>query len=80
VARVRGSKLQALRKQLFAEEPLCRECRKHGLTRAASIRDHIKPLAEGGTDAPSNIQPLCGDCSRVKTQEESKRGRERVAR
>lgn len=75
--RVRGRRLQALRARLFANEPLCRTCVQAGRTRAATIRDHIVPLAEGGTDDDSNIQPLCKDCSDAKTREESKRGMRR---
>lgn len=73
--RMRGTTLQNARRELFDREPLCRECRKHDRTTAATIRDHIVPLAEGGTDDDSNIQPLCQDCSDLKTQQESKRGR-----
>ena len=58
-----------LRDVLFAKEPLCRTCGA-----AATIRDHIIPIAEGGTDDSSNIQALCKDCSDAKTHQESKRG------
>ena len=30
--------------------------------RAASEVDHIVPIAEGGTDDPSNLRSLCHDC------------------
>jgi 5-methylcytosine-specific restriction endonuclease McrA len=33
------------------------------------------PLAEGGPDAPTNVQALCQDCSDAKTEIESRRGR-----
>jgi 5-methylcytosine-specific restriction enzyme A len=69
-----GRPLQRKRAALFAREPLCRECRKHGRVTPATIRDHIKPLAEGGTDDDDNIQPLCTPCSDAKTAEESARG------
>ena len=32
--------------------------------------DHIVRLADGGTDAPSNLQPLCLDCHRAKSLSE----------
>lgn len=73
--RIRGRKLQRLRNELFTREPLCRECAKHDRTTIATIRDHIVPLAEGGTDAPENIQPLCQSCSDAKTRAEARRGR-----
>lgn len=77
--RVRGRKGQAMRKALFAREPLCRTCEAAGRTRLASIRDHIIPLAEGGADDETNEQPLCAECSDIKTRAEAKRGRQREA-
>lgn len=77
--RLRGRRLQREREQLFAREPLCRQCREAGRTRLATIRDHIVPLAEGGTDAPTNIQPLCRECSDIKTAAEARRGRQRAS-
>jgi 5-methylcytosine-specific restriction protein A len=69
--RIRGRRLQRLRSDLLSDEPFCRACH----VRLATIRDHVVPLAEGGTDDPSNIQPLCPSCSDEKTQRESRRGR-----
>lgn len=46
-----------------------------GRLAVASIRDHIKPLAEGGTDDHDNIQALCIPCHDAKTVQESARGR-----
>jgi 5-methylcytosine-specific restriction protein A len=73
--RIRGRKLQKLRKALFQREPLCRVCKAEGRVTLATIRDHIVPLAEGGTDDDTNIQPLCRAHSDVKTQREAQRGR-----
>lgn len=64
-----------MRKRLFADHPLCVECEKQGRIRAATQRDHIMALAEGGADDPSNIQGLCGDCHDIKSQAESRRAR-----
>jgi 5-methylcytosine-specific restriction enzyme A len=64
-----------MRAELFKREPLCRACMAEGRTTLATIRDHIKPLFEGGTDDPTNIQPLCQACSDLKTAAESSRGR-----
>jgi 5-methylcytosine-specific restriction protein A len=75
VKRVTGRRLQAMRVALFAREPFCRECAKLGRRVLAKIRDHIKPLAEGGDDGDANIQPLCRSCSDIKTAQESQRGR-----
>jgi 5-methylcytosine-specific restriction protein A len=63
-----------MRRALFAEHPLCVVCERQGRVTVATIRDHIVPLAEGGTDAPTNIQALCQMCSDAKTAQEAKRG------
>ncbi len=76
--RVRGRQLQRNRARLFSDEPLCRTCRAGGRVTVATIRDHIVPLAEGGTDADDNVQPLCQDCSDIKTRAEAARGRARA--
>lgn len=72
--RLTGRALQAARAALFAERPLCAECERNGRVRAATKRDHIVPVAEGGTEDPSNIQGLCEDCHDVKSEQERKRG------
>jgi 5-methylcytosine-specific restriction protein A len=74
-ARVTGRKLQRLRDDLFARQPFCQVCR----VRVADVRDHIVPLAEGGTDTEDNVQAACQECSDLKTQAEARRGRERMS-
>ena len=69
-----GRPLQRERARLFADEPLCRECKKAGRYTIATIRDHIKALAFGGLDTRENTQPLCQACSDVKTKRESSEG------
>lgn len=76
--RIRGSKLQRLRKQLFDRFPLCVMCQAVGRVTMATIRDHVVPLAEGGTDDEGNVQALCQSCSDLKTAAEQNRGRLRV--
>ncbi len=39
------------------------------------VCDHIKPLAEGGSDDGDNLQTICQSCDTEKTQAESLRGR-----
>lgn len=56
-------------------EPLCRVCNAQGRITPATIRDHIKSLAEGGADEESNTQPLCETCHDAKTETEKARGR-----
>ena len=57
--RITGRKLQRLRAELFTREPLCAECKRLGLVRLASQRDHIVSLEEGGEDVEENTQGLC---------------------
>lgn len=75
--RLSGRRLQEERARLFQREPLCRQCATEGRVSVATIRDHIVPWAEGGTDVRSNLQPLCRECSDKKTHEEARRGRAR---
>ena len=75
--RITGRRLQAMRADLFQRNPLCVECQRLGRVTLATQRDHIKPLAEGGTDDADNEQGLCYDCHEVKSKAESVRGRHR---
>jgi 5-methylcytosine-specific restriction protein A len=78
VKRIGGHKLQRLRAQLFRQHPLCVLCLATGRTALATIRDHIIPLIEGGTETDDNIQALCQSCSDAKTQREAERGKWRA--
>jgi 5-methylcytosine-specific restriction protein A len=80
VTRLRGHKLQVARAALFRRQPLCVMCLAEGRTTAATIRDHIIPLAEGGAECESNTQGLCQAHSDTKTRCEAKRGRQRDLR
>ena len=73
--RITGRKLQQLRAELFAEEPLCRHCLLEGRAVPATQRDHIIPLAEGGQDVRENTQALCDECHEAKSKAERMRGR-----
>jgi len=75
--RITGRRLQAMRAALFARDPLCAHCKVKGLVVLATERDHIRPLAEGGLDDPSNEQGLCTPCHEAKSLAESLRGRRR---
>lgn len=48
--------------------PLCRLCEAAGITRLAAELDHIVPKAAGGSDDPTNLQPLCRAHHRAKTR------------
>lgn len=72
--RITGRKLQRLRAELFARDPLCAECKRQGRVTLATQRDHIKSLGEGGEDIDSNVQGLCFDCHEAKSKAEAARG------
>lgn len=68
--RIRGRRGVALRRRRLAAEPLCRICKAEGRTTAATVPDHIVPLAKGGEDIDSNIRCLCDECHDRVTREE----------
>lgn len=76
--RIRGRKGVELRKRRLRNEPLCRMCKAQGKVRAATVPDHIKPLALGGTDTDDNIRCLCAEHHDQVTREEFGH-RERIA-
>ncbi len=48
---------------------ICRACKVKKSSEELEI-DHIIPASEGGTNEPSNLQPLCFDCHHDKTSKE----------
>lgn len=40
----------------------------------AVTADHLVPVAEGGSDDPSNLKAICEPCHERKTKAEAKRG------
>jgi 5-methylcytosine-specific restriction protein A len=65
--RIRGRKLQEIRKRHFEQFPLCVDCQKQGRINIATELDHIIALTNGGTDADDNRQGLCSECHAAKT-------------
>ena len=59
---------RALRSQVLAMEPLCRECKRRGTTRGASHVDHVNN--DPSNNDLSNLQPLCPPCHSRKTAAE----------
>ncbi|HEY7821602.1 MAG TPA: HNH endonuclease signature motif containing protein [Acidimicrobiia bacterium] len=60
---------------LIRDGRLCQPCKRRGvLTPDCNEVDHVVPKAEGGTDADANLQTICKDCHKRKTQQESRRG------
>lgn len=78
--RLRGRAGVAQRKRRLTAEPLCRMCRTKGLTTAADVIDHEKPLALGGTDTDDNCRALCHPChDKVTRQQFGLRHKPRIA-
>lgn len=80
--RLRGRPWRRLRDQVLTEEPFCRWCTERGTITKDSrsvVCDHIKPLAEGGTDERSNLAGMCEPCHDEKTAQEAARAQGRDA-
>lgn len=68
--RLRGRKAVEQRKRrLKRTNGLCERCLPNRVT-AATVVDHIKPLAHGGSDDDSNTRNLCGPCHAEVTAEQ----------
>jgi 5-methylcytosine-specific restriction protein A len=78
--RITGRKLQRLRGELFARDPLCAQCKRLGFVTLATQRDHIASLEEGGQDVEENTQGLCNDCHGEKSLAERLRAQARSRR
>jgi 5-methylcytosine-specific restriction protein A len=68
--RIEGRRGIALRLARLANEPLCRMCKAKGRTTAATVPDHIAPLALGGIDTDDNVRCICDECHREVTAEQ----------
>lgn len=68
-----------VREQYIVAHPFCELCRKKGkLVRAEEVH-HIRPLAEGGSHAFSNLISLCHRChARIHAQRGDYMGRNKV--
>lgn len=62
-----------LRQQVFAT--FGRRCYLCG--QPANRVDHVKPVAEGGTDTVDNLRPICLPCDKAKSSNEGHRARAR---
>jgi 5-methylcytosine-specific restriction protein A len=68
--RTRGRAWMEIRKRVLRANPLCVHCTKAGRLAPATEVDHIKPLAQGGTDDGDNLQGLCEPCHKAKSAHE----------
>lgn len=57
-----GRAWKRIRDRKIRENPLCEECFKAGIYKAAEEVHHILPLADGGTSERSNLISLCRSC------------------
>jgi 5-methylcytosine-specific restriction protein A len=71
--RLQGDTWMRLRAKVLADEPRCRPCLEAGRPTLAEEVDHIQPLSEGGTHDRVNLQGICRDCHKAKTDEERRR-------
>ncbi|MFF4329712.1 HNH endonuclease [Streptomyces sp. NPDC001591] len=67
----RGHNAAAIMRKAVRKAGQC-ACARCGLTFLASAIDvdHVVPLALGGEDVASNVQPLCKACHKAKTRED----------
>ena len=69
--RIRGRRLQEIRRKHLRLHPLCVRCMARGTVRPATQVDHVVALTKGGKEEPSNRQSLCDDCHTDKTNEDN---------
>lgn len=71
LVRLRGRVGQRQRRRRLARtHGLCERCDTRGTTRLATVVDHIRPLALGGSDEDSNTRNLCDPCHDEVTREQ----------
>lgn len=71
-----GAAWRKLRARILKRDPLCVPCRANGHVTASTEVDHVKPKAEGGSDADDNLQGICTPCHRAKTAADNSRARQ----
>ena len=78
-ARGYGKQWQKTRRSALGRDSfLCVLCKAAGRMTAATDVDHIKPKSEGGDDSFENLQSLCGECHKKKTQADNRRARKNI--
>ncbi|WP_306674693.1 HNH endonuclease [Burkholderia cepacia] len=60
-----GGAWDVIRKRIRKRDGYC--CRACGIAVRAGVVDHIKPLAQGGSNEDENLQLLCKECHDDKT-------------
>lgn len=70
-----GSQWVKTRERIKARDlGLCQPCRKLGRVTPMTEVDHVTPKAQGGTEDDGNLQAICSDCHKTKTQAEAAHG------
>lgn len=70
-----GSDWEKIRIRILKRDRyLCQSCFRIGIVSSASIVDHIKAKAHGGTNEDANLESICRDCHAKKTATERIRG------
>ena len=70
------TRIRILRRDLH----LCQPCLSAGRPTPATEVDHIKPKAKGGCDDDANLQAICTDCHKAKTEREAAEAQGRTVR
>ena len=61
-ARYNNDEWPIIRNEMLTAYPFCQRCRHFGRLVKSEHVHHIKPLAEGGSNDPSNLICLCHRC------------------
>lgn len=71
----RGHDWRLLREKiLLRDRYTCQHCGLVSMQKGVMECDHIVNVAQGGTDDPNNLQILCKDCHKLKSQKEATAG------
>lgn len=64
-----------LARAFIEEHPLCEECKRNGILKAAQCVDHIDPwpICKDYFYDRRNLQALCNDCNNLKGQRDKQR-------
>lgn len=68
-----------IRPRIIARDKgLCQPCYRQGIITRFDDVDHITSKEKGGTDDDSNLECICRNCHKLKTQQEKQKGEGRV--
>lgn len=70
----------AVRKRVLARDGYLCQLGYAGCTTDAVEVDHIVPVSEHGTNRMDNLQAVCKECHKIKTQTEAQRARAKFSR